>query len=126
MLLPSLAAADEVTLVKWARERVQQGLVRPLAQQENSRFSRSRPAPHERRVRILEATLQRDKDDKGFVPFAIDIRYDSEWAPNFEGCVYRQTGALFVKIGDEYYPADFLLGKEVDEAAGVCQVAPQS
>lgn len=118
--------ADEVTLVKWARDRVQQGLVRPLAQQENSRFSRSRPAPHERRVRILEAKLQRDKNDKGFVPYVIDIRYDSEWSPNFEGCVYRQTGALFVKIAEEYYPSDFLLGKEVEAVDGVCEVAPQA
>jgi hypothetical protein len=58
------------------------------------------------------------------VPFAVDVRYGSEWALDIEGCAYRASGDLFVKRGDAYFPAALLLGKRVGPAAGVCQAGP--
>lgn len=124
--VPSLALADEAALVTWAKDRVQSGLVTPLAKQENSRFSRARPAPRERRVRITQATESRDKHGRSFFSFAIDVRFvDAEWNENdIVGCVYKGSGDLFVKRGDAYRPAAFLLGKNVQPVAGVCEAAP--
>ena len=123
--VPSLAWADEPSLVDWAMRRVDEGLVKPLGQQEGSRFSRSRPAPRERRVRVIQSTLSLDKSGRPFVPFAIDVRFGSEWHENdIVGCVYRKSGELFVKRGDAYRPAAFLLGKNAEPVAGVCEAAP--
>jgi hypothetical protein len=123
-LAPSVARADEPSLTDWARSRVGDGLLKPLAKAESSRFSRARPAPRERRVRITQAATSDDKKGKKYVPFAIDVRYGGEWHENdVVGCVYRGTGALFVKRGDAYRPAEFLLGKNVQPVAGVCETA---
>jgi hypothetical protein len=41
--------------------------------------------------------------------------------------VYQGSANIFVKIGDEYRPAAFLLGKEVDAVPGVCEASqPES
>ena len=124
--LPGLARADDSSLTTWARRRVQEGLVKPLAKLETPRrFSRERPAPHERRVRITQTTASVDKNGREFVPFAIDVRYGPEWNQNdILGCVYKGSGDLFVKNGDGYRPAAFLLGKNVQTVAGACEVAP--
>jgi len=101
--------------------------VKPLAQQETpSRFSRARPAPRERRVRVAETTASVDKKGRAFVPFSIDVRFGgSAWRENdIVGCVYTGNGDLFVKKGDSYRPAAFLLGKNVEPVAGVCEAAP--
>jgi hypothetical protein len=123
--LASVAWADE-SLVSWAQRRIDDGLVKPLAKREGgSRFSRERPPPRERRVRVLESTLSRDKNGRGFVPFAVDVRFGSDWQQNdIVGCAYRESGNLFVKNGAAYRPAGFLLGKNVGPVAGVCEVAP--
>lgn len=111
--------------MEWARRRVADGLVKPLSEQEGNRFSRSRPAPRERRVRVTQSTATRDKAGRAFVPFAIDVRFGEEWRQNdVVGCAYRASGELFVKVGDAYRPASFLLGKDVDPVAGVCEAAP--
>lgn len=123
--VPSLARADEPSLVAWVQQRVDDELIKPLAKHEGSRFSRSRPVPHERRVRVIQATVSLDKSGRAFVPFAIDVRFGSEWHENdVVGCVYRASGVLFVKRGDSYRPAAFLLGKNVESVAGVCEAAP--
>jgi hypothetical protein len=126
-LLPSLASADEPSLVGWVHRRVETGLVKPLAEKEEHRFSRARPAPRERRVRAIQASVAVDKSGRPFVPFAIDVRFGSEWhKDDVIGCVYRESGDLFVKRGDAYRPAAFLLGKNVDPVAGVCEAAQRS
>lgn len=121
---PSLALADE-TLADWVKRRVQDGLVKPLAKQDEgrSRFSRGRPPPRERRVRVIQASATPDKRGRSFVPYAIDSRFGSdEWEKDdVVGCAYRQTGELFVKIGAEYRPASFLLGQDVPAVAGACE-----
>ena len=112
----------------WARQRVDTALVKPLAKQEQSgsRFSRSRPPPRERRVRVTQSAARVDKRGNAFVTFAVDVRFGSgEWSENdIVGCAYRGSGELFVKSGESYRPAAFLLGKNVEPVAGVCEAAP--
>ena len=123
--IPSLAPADEPSIAERAQLRVETGLVKPLAERESTRFSRARPAPRERRVRITSSMLNSDKSGRPFLPFAIDVRFGSDWRENdIVGCVYTPNGGIFVKRGDSYRPAAFLLGENVDPVSGVCEVAP--
>jgi hypothetical protein len=125
--VPSLASADEASLVDWAKRRVETGLLKPLAAMDEKagRFSRSRPPPRERRVRVTRSAATLDAKGQKFVPFAIDVRFGPNWRENdFVGCVYTPSGALFVKNGDSYRPATFLLGKDVEPVAGACEAAP--
>ncbi|HEX5097954.1 MAG TPA: hypothetical protein VFV94_00570 [Polyangiaceae bacterium] len=125
-LVPSLAQADEASLAAWTQKTVRDALIKPLAQRESRSFSRERPPPRERRVRVLATTALTDKSGKEFVPFAIDDRFGGDtWNQNvIEGCLYRGTGYLFVKIGEDYRPSAFLLGKNVGAVKGVCVAAP--
>jgi hypothetical protein len=124
-LVPSFASADEPSLAQWAQRRVEDGLVKPLAELESSRFSRARPAPRERRVRVLQTTATLDRVGRPFVPFAVDVRFGSEWHENdIVGCAYAGSGDLYVKRGDSYRPASFLLGKDEKPVAGVCEARP--
>jgi hypothetical protein len=124
-LVPSSVPADEPTLAERVQGRVEGGLVKPLAALEGRSFSRSRPPPRERRVRVTHATTTLDKSGRAFLPFAVDVRFGSEWHENdIVGCAYTETGALFVKTGEEYRPAAFLLGKNEDPVAGVCEAGP--
>lgn len=108
-----------------AQRRIEEGLVKPLAEIESSRFSRARPPPRERRVQVLDSTEIFDKNGGLFLRFAIDVRFGSEWREkDIVGCVYTRSGALFVKKGDSYRPAAFLLGKNVEPVAGACDGAP--
>ena len=123
--IPSLAPADEPTVAERAQLRVETALVKPLAERESNRFSRARPAPRERRVRITSSTLNSDKSGRAFLPFAIDVRFGSDWSENdIVGCVYTPKGDIFVKRGDSYRPSAFLLGENLDAVAGVCEAAP--
>ena len=108
------------------QRRVEKALLEPLARQEKerSRFSRARMPPQERRVRVTQATPTPDASGRAYLPFAVDVRRGAEWHQNdVVGCAYPQTGALFVKRGDEYRPAEILLGKDVDVAPSVCTAA---
>jgi len=69
-----------------------------------------------------------DKKGGAFVPFAIDVRFrDDEWhRDDVVGCVYQKSGAVYVKRGTEYRPAEFLLGKNVGAVPGVCETAPSA
>jgi len=121
-LVPSPASADDPPAVVVQR-RVQKGLLEPLAQKEKerSRFSRARMPPQERRVRVTQAAATLDASGRAYLAFAVDVRYRSEWRQNdLVGCAYLQTGALFVKQGDDYRAAEILLGKDADVAPGVC------
>ena len=107
------------------QRRVDEGLVKPLTEKETSRFARVRPPPRERRVRATQASVAIDKSGRQFVPFAIDVRFGAEWhKDDIVGCAYRGRGELFVKRGDAYRPAAFLLGKNVEPVAGACEAAP--
>ena len=117
--------ADEESLSAWAQRRVEETLVKPLAAMEGGRFSRARPPPRERRVRVLQTTATLDRAGQAFVPFALDVRFGSDWRENdVVGCAYTGKGDVFVKRGDQYRPASFLLGKDVPPVEGVCEPAP--
>jgi hypothetical protein len=122
------ASADEPSLVDRTRQRVEKVIVKPLAASESggSIFSRARPVPRERRVRVLQETATSDPSGRGFVPFSIDVRFrGGDWeADDIVGCAYVASGDVFVKHGDGYRPAAFLFGKDVDVAPGVC-IAPK-
>jgi hypothetical protein len=78
-------------------------------------------------VRIVQATYNVDKNEHKFVPFIVDVRFgDEEWQSDISGCVYQGSGDLFVKVGDSYRPAAFLLGKNLEPVSGVCEAAPAS
>jgi hypothetical protein len=124
-LAPSFASADEPSLSEWAEHQVEEGLVKPLADLESHRFSRARPPPRERRVRVVQTTATLDKSGRPFIPFSIDVRFGSEWHENdIVGCAYTGSGNLFVKRGDAYRPASFLLGKNDAPVSDVCVAAP--
>jgi hypothetical protein len=106
---------------------VEAGIIQPLAaiEAKRSRFSRARPPPRERRIRVTQTALTTDKQGRGFVTFAIDVGFVGDWQEkDVVGCVYRASGALFIKRSNTYFPAALLLGKNVAPALGVCQAAP--
>jgi hypothetical protein len=103
---------------------VDEGLVKPLAQLQVRSFSRVRPPPVERRVRILQTITTADASGRAFVAFVVDVRFGTEWRKDIAGCVYQGTNDIFVKKGDTYRPAAFLLGKKADPVAGVCEPPP--
>lgn len=122
-LLPSVASAEPTTK-QWAKSRVEVGLMKPLVDKENKRslFSRVVQPPRQRRVRVLTSSVSRDRRGSVFIPFGIEVRYQKkEWEADIIGCVYRSTGKIYVKVGDQYRPAEFLLGKKVKPVAGACQ-----
>jgi hypothetical protein len=124
-LPPSLASADDA-LVAWARGCVEKGIVNPLSERETSIFSRARPVPRERRIRVLQTIATSDRSGRGFVPFAVDVRFGSgDWqTDDIVGCVYVGKGDLFVKRGGGYRPAEFLLGKYAEAVPGACEARP--
>jgi hypothetical protein len=124
--LAANASADGPSVKEWAHKRVDNGLIKPLKEKEAERssFSRVMQAPKERRLRILQAAVSKDKQGRAFVSYAVDVRYGDEWHDDITGCVYRGSGQIFVQRGDEYRPAEFLLGKNVKAVSGVCEAAP--
>ncbi len=96
-----------------------------MQEQAFSRFSRARPAPHERRARVVQPTPSRDARGRPFLTFAVDIRFgNADWRENdIVGCVYQGSGDIFVKRGDEYRPVAFLFGKNAEPVPGVCAAA---
>lgn len=110
-------------------------LVRPLSERDSrrSRFSRARPAPTARRVRILDEAPLVDATGAAFFRFAIDTRrgyFDADdqgtWTKNAEvGCVYPERQGVYVRVGDRHYPVAFLLGERPEPAEPhVCQPKP--
>ena len=133
-LLALPAAADEGA--KSAEALVQRALIRPLAAKEadQSRFSRARMPAQERRVR-LDGETHKDAAGNTFVTFAVDARHgivakddEASWRRDaITGCVYVDRSEVFVKSGDKFRPAAFLLGKNLKPAAEtICQEARTS
>jgi hypothetical protein len=123
--VPSIAAADES--LSWAKRRVEVGVIKELAQKDSkrSKFSRSRPPPAERRARIVASSPSYDKGGLAFAPYAVDARWGDEWQNgDVVGCVYKDSGNLYVKLGDEFYPVSILLGEGGEKVSGVCEAAP--
>ncbi len=115
---PGITRAGERSNTDWAVERVKSGLLEPM-QKRHARFSRSRPIPREQRVRV--ETPAKDERGRQFMSWAVDVRFGDEWRESQTvGCVYRATGDIFVLVGEEYYPAKYLLGEEAKPVTGVC------
>jgi hypothetical protein len=117
---------------------VKKELLSPLAAKDRARqrFSRSVLPATARRVRIPDATPRTDAQGHTFVAFTVDAHHgwedaddedvkpkDKGWIKNvFEGCVYVDSKEIFVKKGDDYRPAELLLGKKTQVAAAhICR-----
>jgi hypothetical protein len=113
-----------------AEKVVKDELLTPLAKKDGarSRFSRSRPPPRVRRLRIPDATPRTDANGQSFVAFSVDEKFgwvadkEDEWEKDaIEGCVYVDSKEVFVKSGKDYRPAALLLGKKTKAAeAHIC------
>ncbi|HEX8109399.1 MAG TPA: hypothetical protein VF516_16825 [Kofleriaceae bacterium] len=119
---------------KTAQALVSRELIQPLAAKESTRskFSRASLPAQARRVRILDDQPQQDARGNAFVRFAVDAHHgftadddESRWQlATITGCAYLDRSQVFVKRGDEYRPAAFLLGKNLKAAAETtCQPA---
>jgi hypothetical protein len=105
---------------------VQRELINPLAakDRDRSRFSRAPLPAQERRVRVLDEHPQKDASGAEFYTFAVDARHgvpgiahDGGWQQAaITGCVYVEHNEVFVKKGDRFRPAAFLLGKNLKPA----------
>jgi len=137
LALPVAAEEPHAADAKSAAALVQRVLIKPLAAKEDdqSRFSRARMPAQERRVRILDEELRKDASGGSFVIFAVDARHgmlppndDTGWRRDaIVGCAYVDRGEVFVKSGERYRPAAFLLGKNLKPAAeATCQEAKTS
>lgn len=118
-----------------AAKVVQTKLVQPLTAKEGerSRFSRARMPPQARRVRVLDAEPKKDSSGAAYMAFAVDARHgfavldvdddDKGWRKDtLTGCVYVQSGEVFIKRGDDFMAAAMLLGKKSPApAAHVCK-----
>lgn len=119
-------------LVEQARALVKTHVVQAIEQRDRKRsaFSRAPAAPTARRVRVLDATPQRDAHGHGYVRFAIDSRWDGEedWSKDdIAGCVYVDTGVVFVDVGDAFRgAADVFAGRHGDDVPVVCRPAAAS
>jgi hypothetical protein len=131
------AGSPDAQLAKLAEALVQRELVHPLAvkEQERSRFSRASLPAQERRVRILDERPRKDAAGGAFLRFAVDERHGiatrtdddpARWRlATVTGCVYLGRNQVFVKKGDGYRLAAFLLGKNLKPAAEpTCQAEP--
>jgi hypothetical protein len=109
-----------------ARTTVEKVLTEPLAQQEarRSRYSRAAIAPRTRTVRVLDERAHRDLRGAEFFVFSIDERRGFRAVLHKDavtGCIYPDSGDVFVARGDAHYPAALLLGKTSKQAeAHVC------
>ncbi len=119
---------------------IQRELVQPLtaAEKRRSKFSRARQPPMARRVRVLQAQPSADPQGRTFFTFAIDDRYgideleldetpdESGWTQNaLKGCVYAESGEVFIQRGGKYLAAAVLLGKRSPAPAEhICRADP--
>jgi hypothetical protein len=128
---PSVADPPPAPTSRSAELSVKNALLGPLAakEQKQSKFSRARMPPEERRVRLLDESPRTDARGEAFYTFAVDARHginiaEEDWVRDtVTGCVYPERGEVFVKVGDELRPAALLLGKRAKPAAARTCVA---
>ncbi|MGE0550320.1 MAG: hypothetical protein AB7O24_03640 [Kofleriaceae bacterium] len=134
-LTSSLASAGSNTPPTTA-DIVKEKLVQPLVAKERkqSKFSRARLPPQERRIRVVDAQPQLDSTGAAFFAFAIDAKHG--WAEDdsaeswqraaITGCVYPASGEVFIKRGKAFHPAEAALGKKTKASAETtCHAAAQ-
>ena len=131
---PDADKAPVAPIVAKAEQAIAKDLITPLAAQERqrSRFSRARLPATARRVRVLDSTEKKDAKSQTFVTFAVDARHgrydfddeelaqikkDDGWRKDtITGCVYLESGEVFVKKGETFRAAGIMMGKKVKEA----------
>lgn len=137
VVLPVQAAAEPQPTgtpeQQQAQRVVQTKLVQPLATKEESRsrFSRVLMPTPVMRVRVTDPQPQKDAQGAAFMTFAVDTcrgfhrKGDDCWQKAaITGCVYPTNGQVFVQRGDQFYPADIMLGKKGDSTSSVCHAQP--
>ena len=136
-LTSSLASAgSKAAEPKTAVALVTDQVVQPLAAKDDkqSKFSRARLPPSERRVRVLDEQPQQDSTGETFVTFAIDTRHgwggekgESAWTKAaITGCAYPSRGEVFIKRGKAFHPAAAAVGKKTKAAPeATCRGATQ-
>ena len=132
---PSLLAKSTNSPTTTPEKAIQDQLLEPLKKKEakRPRFSRAAPPPSARRIRILETVALTDSKGRSFVPFAIDESRsyvakldpdsaDADWRKDaITGCLYPNSGEIWVKLGETYYASSVLLGTSASTAKdGVC------
>jgi hypothetical protein len=135
VLASSLASAGSKSEPKSAVALVTDQVVQPLVAKERdqSKFSRARLPPSERRVRVLDEKPQQDSAGETFVTFAIDARRgwanddDAAWTKAaITGCAYPSRGEVFIKRGKVFHPAAAAVGKKTKAAPeATCRAATQ-
>lgn len=123
-----------------AKAIVQKALIKPLTAKEerHSRFSRAYMPPQARRVRVLDEKALTDSKGAEFMSFAVDsksgfaglddldddadadkaARAEKAWRKDvITGCVYPDSGEVFVKRGGKFFGGGLLLGKKSSAAA---------
>jgi hypothetical protein len=129
--LASAGSSAEPKTVALVNER----LIQPLAakDRDQSKFSRARLPPSERRVRVLDEKPQQDSAGDTFFAFAVDARHgwgddtDKNWnKAAITGCVYPSRGEVFIKRGNAFHPATAAVGKKTKAAPDrTCHAATQ-
>jgi hypothetical protein len=135
VLMSSLASAGSNPAPKSTASLVTERLIQPLAAKERdqSKFSRARLPPAERRVRVLDEKPQQDSAGESFFAFAVDSRQgwgdddDANWTKAaITGCVYPGSGEVFIKRGKAFHPAAAAIGKKTKAAPErTCHAATQ-
>ena len=113
-----------------ATDAIDRELIGPLAQNEDgrSRYSRAMIPPHLRTARILDAAPRADADGNRFLTLSFDETRpgDKVRKDTIGGCVYPDSGKVFVGRDGAFFPAALLLGKKVDAVAGVCAASDEA
>jgi len=132
LALLALLLASALRASETPESIVQDKLLTPLAKQESmrGRFSRARPPAAERKLRMLDAAPVADRKGAAFVGFAVDARWsrgDEPWTADvIVGCVYPDTGEIYLRYGKRFGAASGLLGKGIQPAAEhICKAAGQ-
>lgn len=136
VILTSSLASAGANPTPTAAAIVQAKLIQPLAAKEThqSKFSRARIPPSERRVRVLDEKPKHDSAGETFYTFAVDSRHGwrdesgkASWSSaDVTGCVYPGRGEVFIKRGSAFHPAAAAIGKKTKAApAATCQAAAQ-
>lgn len=118
--------ADEAIIAS-AVALVNKKLVAPLARrdEERSQFSRAWMPPQSRRV-TASAGIHVDGSGKRFVEFTMEaarkVKPSPKWRKEAAGCVYVDTGDVYIRRHEAWAPAAALLGKKVKRPnEPVCQ-----
>jgi hypothetical protein len=103
---------------------VTRAFLEPLAKRESERpkFSRSPMPPDERKARVTAGPMT-DASGRAFQAFAVDARRGDNWTKDIlTGCVYPSNGAVYVRSGEDFYPAGAYFGQKWDKAAdSICR-----